>query len=99
MVQARVISETTMTPFPSKIFYRTPCERARETTIEAQQQQEKLEPFNPTVQEQDQHTQKSVTWLWDSAKHKSETYNRSAKETRVAQALVGFWPTLFGLEE
>jgi hypothetical protein len=60
MVQARVISETTMTVFPSKTFYRTPCERTRETTIEAQQQQEKLEPFNPTVQEQDQHTQKSV---------------------------------------
>jgi hypothetical protein len=49
-----------MTLFPSKTFYRTPCEHARETTIETQQQQEKLEPFNPAVQEQDQHTQKSV---------------------------------------
>jgi hypothetical protein len=45
MVQARVTSEIATTLSPSQAFHGTPYGRARETTMRAQQEQQKLEPL------------------------------------------------------
>jgi hypothetical protein len=48
-VQARVTSEPMTTLSPSQVFHRTPCGHARETTMGAQQEQEKLEPLDQWI--------------------------------------------------
>jgi hypothetical protein len=54
IVQARVTSETTIILSPFQAFHWTPCGCARETTMAAQWEQGKLEPFDPVTREWNQ---------------------------------------------